>query len=382
MPQRLIIIGGGVLGTFHAYHALSHGFDVTLFEKDVRPSSATTRNFGQIVPSGMDTKWQRYGRRSLEIYKGLHQVIDIGLRAYGSVYIASNEGECQLLQELAETNQREGYPSQLLTAAECLKRYPGLKASYCRGGLFFPEEISLEPRSMVHQVLAYLEAKQGLTYRPATLIQEVSQHGRGCQVRDNWGRTYEADKVLICSGSEFKSLFPEMFAASPLQAVKIHMMETVPQTHTRIKGNILTGLTIRRYESFRGCPSYAHVTAADDPASFWKKWGVHILFKQSVDGSMIIGDSHEYADAAQADMLGYDIHAEVQQYIRDAAQEIFELDTWEMRREWYGVYPQCEGQDIFRHSIDEDIHVLTGIGGKGMTAGPGFSQAHFAELFL
>ena len=34
---------------------------------------------------------------------------------------------------------------------------------------------------------------------------------------------------------------------------------------------------------------------------------VHILFKQAADGSVIIGDSHEYADVKDMDDLGYDI---------------------------------------------------------------------------
>ncbi len=382
MANRLIIIGGGVLGTFHAYHALEHGFAVTLFEKDTQPRGATTQNFGQIVPSGMDLEWQRYGRRSLALYKELHRTIGLEMQQSGSLYIASNPGEWQLLEELYQINQAEGYPSQLLDAAACLRRYPGLKASYCQGGLFFPEEISVEPRSMIRRVLHYLAEQKGLDYRPATLVRAVDPSHGGCRVTDHRGRVHEADHVLICSGSEFHVLFPELFAQSPLQAVKLHMMQTQPQARTRIKGNLLTGLTIRRYESFRACPSHAEVTAEDDPQAFWKQWGIHLLFKQSLDGGVVIGDSHEYADAAVADALGYDLHAPVQAYIRRAAQDIYDLDTWEMRREWYGIYSQCKGQDIFQHSLDDHIHILTGIGGKGMTAGPGFSQAHFMQRFL
>src|SRR3712207_7440178 len=38
---------------------------------------------------------------------------------------------------------------------------------------------------------------------------------------------------------------------------------------------------------------------------FRSKWGIHILFKQAVDGSIILGDSHQYADAAQAEDLDF-----------------------------------------------------------------------------
>jgi len=29
-----------------------------------------------------------------------------------------------------------------------------------------------------------------------------------------------------------------------------------------------------------------------------RQWSTHILFKQALDGSLIIGDTHEYADLA------------------------------------------------------------------------------------
>ena len=44
----LVVVGGGVLGTFHAYHALKKGLRVALFEKDRQPQGATVRNFGQV----------------------------------------------------------------------------------------------------------------------------------------------------------------------------------------------------------------------------------------------------------------------------------------------------------------------------------------------
>lgn len=37
------------------------------------------------------------------------------------------------------------------------------------------------------------------------------------------------------------------------------------------------------------------------------------------------------------------------------------------------MYTQCKTSDIFRHSIGDRIHLLTGIGGKGMTASAGFA---------
>ncbi|MFZ4109204.1 MAG: FAD-dependent oxidoreductase, partial [Polymorphobacter sp.] len=87
----LLIIGGGVLGAFHAYHALEKGYRVALLERNSSPQGSSVQNFGQIVPSGMDRKWQQYGRVSLEIYKEIQSKFDISVRQNGSVQIKSNK---------------------------------------------------------------------------------------------------------------------------------------------------------------------------------------------------------------------------------------------------------------------------------------------------
>ena len=110
-----VIVGGGVLGTFHAYHALELGLKVCLVEKDIYPKGATTQNFGQVVPSGMNSKWQKFGRESLKIYKEIQSQFDISIRQNGTVYLASNEEEEQLLMELRAINNGNDYTSKMLT---------------------------------------------------------------------------------------------------------------------------------------------------------------------------------------------------------------------------------------------------------------------------
>jgi FAD dependent oxidoreductase TIGR03364 len=381
----LLIIGAGTLGTFHAKAALERGLSVRLCERNSAPRDASVRNFGQVVPSGMTPKWQAYGRRSLAIYKALQQETDISLRHNGSVYLASDAAEWQLLQELWEINHANGYPSELLNQDKCLRKYPGLRADYCVGGLFFPGEVTVEAREMIHRVLAYLTEQRGLHYHPDTLINDlrVVDEGGGAQVqaKDARGNVYAADRAIVCTGGEFKTLFPDRFAASDLVMVKLQMLQTEPGSGPIVPGNILTGLSIRRYEAFTECPSWPTVKAAEDPAAFWKKWGIHLLFKQCPDGSFILGDSHEYAPVATADRLSFDLYPAVNDYMIREAKKIFALPNYKLRRAWTGYYTQCTTQDIYQETINDRIHIVTGIGGKGMTAGPGFAEAHVAALY-
>ncbi|MFH6959243.1 TIGR03364 family FAD-dependent oxidoreductase [Flavobacterium aquidurense] len=377
----LIVIGGGALGAFHAYHALEAGLKVAVIEKDKQPISATVRNFGQVVPSGMDTKWQNYGRESLRIYDDIQSRFDISVRKNGSVYFASNDEEVQLIEELSIINKHNSYESHLLTKEQCLEKYPLLRNDYVKAGLFFPDEVTVEPRIMINRLLGFLIKEKGLDYFGNTKVLNCDASSEETTVVTASGEIYKASKVILCCGSEFKTLYPDIFAKSDLEVTKLQMLQTKPQPGYELKGSILTGLSIRRYEAFYECPSFTAIKAKEDPNSFEKKWGVHILFKQATDGSVIIGDSHEYADAANIDDLGFDLKMEVDDFMIAEAKKIFNLPTFEIQNRWYGMYSQCKENDIFQHTVDENIHIITGIGGKGMTGSAGFSKENIKNIF-
>jgi glycine/D-amino acid oxidase-like deaminating enzyme len=109
--------------------------------------------------------------------------------------------------------------------------------------------------------------------------------------------------------------------------------------------------------------------------------GTFHAFKQAVDGSLIVGDSHEYRDAQQADALGFDIRSDVSNLILHEAKKILTLPSWDIQRTWAGFYAQCKVQDILIREVEPDIHIVTAIGGKGMTGSPGFARAHIHALF-
>lgn len=377
----LIVVGGGILGTFHAYHALKRGLKVALLERNSVPQGATVRNFGQVVPSGMDLTWQNYGRESLAIYNELHSQADLTIRKNGSVYIASNDEEIQLIEELYEINRNNDYESVLLSKNDCIKKFDGLRSDYCKGGLFFPQELSVDSADMIVKLHKLLQEKLGLHIFYNTTIIETGENGQNCSAISADGTEFTASKIIICSGHEFKTLYPKVFDESDLEVSKLQMLQTKPQGIYSLPGNILTGLSIRRYESFSECASYQKIKASEDPKSFEKKFGIHILFKQALDGSIILGDSHEYADAKNADDLGYDLNMEIDEFMIHEAKKIIDLPTYEIQRRWFGIYSQCKTKDIFEHNPSPNIYIVTGIGGKGMTGSGGFSKFNIDKIY-
>eukprot|EP01133_Synstelium_polycarpum_P011120 gene11120-12955_t len=378
----LIVVGGGILGTFHAYHALKLGKTVLLLEKDNYPVGATVRNFGQVVPSGMAHEWFGYGVRSLEIYKEIQKEYDISARNLGSIYIASDEQEQTLIQELHDHYNTLGYEQELLSKKQVLNKYTALKESYVKEALFFNREISVEPEVMIHKLQAYMQVKFKqfrLMYNSPVI--DCFSSGGDAEIRTARNEKFQAKKVIICNGYEFKLLFPDLFKNSGQEISKLQMMRTAPMKDIALEGNVLTGLTIRRYESFEEyCPSFKHIKHPEHYTEL-KNYGIHLLFKMAPDGSIIIGDSHEYAGVNHFDDLGFNLNSYINELMLREAERIVNFDVRKIASNWAGYYPQHPEKHILEYDLENCIHIRTCIGGKGMTASAGYAEMSIQKLF-
>jgi FAD dependent oxidoreductase TIGR03364 len=262
-----------------------------------------------------------------------------------------------------------------------LNKYPGLRSDYVKGGLFFPEEVTVEPRTMIYKLQEFMTHKMGLKLITNTNIIDCESKPNGVRLSSATNEEFLARKVIICNGNAFKNLFPSLFNESDLEVSKLQMMQTKPQKNYKLDGSILTGLSIRRYESFYECPSFKVIKAKENPDALEKKWGIHILFKQAADGSVILGDSHHYADAKNIDDLGFDLNMDIDNFMIQEAKKIIDLPNYDIQNRWYGMYSQCKTKDIFEQTIGDNIHIITGIGGKGMTGSAGFSKENITKIF-
>ena len=376
----LIIIGGGVIGTFCAYHALRKKKSVLLIEKDEIPFEASFRNFGQAVPSGQSlNKWFDYGRKSLQIYKDLQDLTDISLVKNGSWYLASDDQEMGLIEELGQLFKERDYTNRIYTSADCLKINPHINSDYVKGGMFLPDEASLNPLVMVHRVRAFLIHEMGLHFMPNTAVIDVEKKRGIAKLVTSKNETIWSDHIIVANGRDTQFLLPEHYKEDELKISKLQMMRLAPQAKI-LKSNILTGLTIRRYESFHSCPSYSKITATAHQQKL-QAAGIHILFKQADDGSIILGDSHDYAPAHKQAQFGFEISTEINELMLAEAKKILTLENWNVDSTWAGYYLQSTTGDVFTKTVDDVIHIINGIGGKGMTTSPGFTAEYIQNLY-
>lgn len=91
---------------------------------------------------------------------------------------------------------------------------------------------------------------------------------------------------------------------------------------------------------------------------------------------MIIGDSHEYSDFQDASVSEEYTNCRINDAILRYGQRMLTLPSWEIEQMWNGYYLLHPQRAVYTETINGNIHITTGIAGKGMSRGPGFSRQH------
>lgn len=369
----LAVVGGGIVGLFAAYHALIQGHSVVLFEADASCTGASVRNFGQIIPSGLElTRWRHVGIRSLEIYRDLMQRGALPIRLDGSTYVAGVDQEQSLLEELAALDQSTSYASNLLTRQQAMALHPGLKGDAALAALQFPQEMTADSRQLVGSLLKMLESFADFRFLQNCVVYDVRSGPDGISLGISAGLNCRARQALICCGHKHHPLFQEYLKRGPhLTQVRLQMMETYPLPAPAVRGNFLSGLSIRRYPAFHSCPSYGGLTETPNTRELLEH-GIHVLCNARPDGALVLGDSHHYY--AEDEPVDFGIDESVSQLILNEARRLLKLDGAAIARQWNGYYCQTEDGDALLRTVTEGIHFVTGLGGKGMTVAPGLME--------
>ena len=105
------------------------------------------------------------------------------------------------------------------------------------------------------------------------------------------------------------------------------------------------------------------------------------MFKETVEGNLIVGDSHEYALYPEKDRLyPYLTNNSINQLILEEMKKIMCIENYSIVKTWNGMYTQSIDEDILQMKLDENIHMISAIGGKGMTASLGWAGENVDQI--
>jgi len=369
---RIIVVGGGVLGTTHAYYALKAGHQVIHLERDAEPMGASVRNFGLVWVSGRKSGDELTAAlRARDLWSEISQDIpELVFRPNGSLTLAANEAEVNVMQECLRKEDSSSRGWALLTKEEAKNINPVLNGNFI-AALWCPLDATVEPNSLLHTIRAKLLDNPNYIWRNHLDVSEVKRDDGKVIATARSGELFEGDYLILCAGADHSSLFKEQFDSAPIRRVYLQMM------NTEIFSEKLT-TSIADGDSMRYYPGYEVQTLDRLPEQHPIARANHmqLLLVQRADGTLTIGDTHAYQEP-----FDFKLDEKPYQYLHNLASELIGHKLPPIAKRWSGVYSQRSDQAICdRRQIATNIISVTGPGGRGNTLAPAIAEETIREL--
>ena len=377
--ERVVIVGGGILGTMHALLASRRGWEVIHLEADAGPRRASVRNFGLVWVSGRAAGPElELAIRARQLWEEIARTSpDVGFRPDGSVTVAADDAELALMRDAASQPDASDRGFELLDASGVRDVNPAIKGDLV-GGLWCGKDAVVEPGSVLAALRRQLEATGRYRWLPGRQAVDVqptrATDGTGAAVLDQLGHRHEGSLVFLCIGDRLSGLGGRVGAAlaeAPLRRCRLQMMQTAP-TSERIASAIADADSMRYYPAF-DLPGRASLP---EPAPETSRWAMQLLLVQRADGGLTIGDTHVYDEPFDfaVDESPYDC-------LRARAESILGWELPPVVRRWAGVYSAVtDGGICYRQAIEPAVWVVTGPAGRGMTLSPAIAEQSWDQV--
>jgi FAD dependent oxidoreductase TIGR03364 len=367
--QRVVIVGGGVIGTMHALEAVRRRWDVVQLEADAGPRRASVRNFGLVWVSGRaEGEELELGLRARELWESTAAVAPgLGFRANGSVTVATDPSELALMHELAARPPSAARQLSVLGADEVRAANPAVRGKVV-GGLLCRRDAVVEPGAVLGALRGHLLDSGRYRFVPGRRAVEVT----GGQVVDHLGDLYQGSLVIVCPGDALSGLGGSVgtaLAQAPVRRCRLQMMQTAPAPEV-LATSIADGDSMRYYPAF-DLPGRAQLSApSEETASF----GMQLLLVQRAAGGLTIGDTHVYEEP-----FDFAVEEVLYDCLRRRAEEILGWTLPAVVRRWAGVYSAATDDRVcVREEVEPGVVVVTALAGRGMTLSPAIAEQTWA----
>jgi FAD dependent oxidoreductase TIGR03364 len=370
----VLVVGGGVLGTMHAWQAVSRGHEVLQIEREQQARGASVRNFGLVWVGGRAPGEElATARRARELWAEIGRHVDgIGFRANGSLTALRTPRELAVAEDALARSDAAERGLKLLAPNEVRAVNPALRGALL-GALHCERDAAVEPRRAQPALRQHLLATGRYTWLPGREVRALLPDG----VRDDHGDVHSADLVILCTGAALGGLVREIAGEVPVRRVRLQMMQTDPLDE-RLTTSVADGDSFRYYPAYRG-PALDALNAEQPQPPVAAAHKMQLLLVQRLDGSLTIGDTHEYDEP-----FTFDVDSAPYEHLVSVAESLLGRPLPPTRRRWAGVYAQHTDPAavVHRARVADNAWLVTGPGGRGMTCSPAIAERTAVEAGL
>ncbi len=361
---KAVVVGAGIIGTWHALELVAAGFSVEHLDADAAPVGASVRNFGLVWVSGRRSGDELdVARRARARWAEVGALVpDVGFRPTGSLTVATTATERAVMEAFARHADAAARAITFLEPDEARARNPAVRGDVT-GALHCELDAVVEPRRAPDALRAYLEATAGDRYRfhPGRRVSVTAPRA----AVDTSGTSWSGDLVVVATGAAYDHLPAAAPFAGRLRRVRLQMFETQP-FDARLTTSIADADSLRYYPAYEHAPRHELGPQNDVGAAH----RLQLLLVQRPDGGLTIGDTHAYDEP-----FDFALTEDPTTELLARAGRILGAAPPPIRRRWEGVYVECtDGAVCLREQIDDGVWLVTGPGGRGMTCSPAIAQ--------
>ncbi|HJN50735.1 MAG: FAD-dependent oxidoreductase [Pseudomonadales bacterium] len=228
---RVVIVGGGVIGTSIAYHLTRLGWqDVVVLESNQLTSGTTWHAAGLMVTFGStsetSTEMRKYTR---DLYSRLEQETGLatGFKPIGFIEVAADADRLEEYRRVASFNRFCGIDVQEISPAEIKQLFPLARVDDLLAGFYVPEDGRVNPVDVTMSLAKGARMQGARIAEGVAATGLIKKQGAVAGVRTLSG-DIEAEFVVNCAGMWARQLGEVAGVNIPNQAAEHYYLITEP----------------------------------------------------------------------------------------------------------------------------------------------------------
>lgn len=366
----LAVVGAGILGLSCALAAVRRGLDVIVIERGERAGGASVRNFGFVTVTGQEREsiWPR-ARRSRDVWLEVARAAAIPIAQQGLWLAVRRPESAAVLEAFMRTDMAGG--CDLLTPAGARGRCAEVDPSGLEAVLWSPHELRVESRDAIASLADWLARAHGVAFRWSTAVHAVAP-----PTVDTSRGPVRAATVVVCPGDDLVTLYPERLRAAGVGRCRLQMLRLESPGFV-LPGTLMADLSLLRYGGFAGLAAAGDLRRrleAEQPEHLLH--GIHLIVAQSVDGSLVVGDSHLY-NSAEDPFADERVYALLLDEYRAATGR----PPPAVRERWLGTYAVADRGAVLIDAPAPRVRLALVTSGIGASTGFAIGEEVIQELF-
>jgi heterotetrameric sarcosine oxidase gamma subunit len=210
LPERarVVIIGGGVIGTSVAYHLTELGWtDVVLIEQGELSCGTTWHAAGLVGQLRASENGTRLVQYSTALYERLEAETGLatGFKRCGGVTVARTENRMVQLRRTAASAEVFGLECELITSEQAKERVPVMQVNDLVGAIWLPGDGKVNPTDLTLALAKGARLRGAIVVEHVRVLDVLTTDCVATGVRTDQG-DIEADVVVNCAGQWAKAV--------------------------------------------------------------------------------------------------------------------------------------------------------------------------------